>query len=80
MYYVYIIFSAKINKYYVGSTENLELRIIKHNLGTTRYTSQTNDWKIVYCENYQSKTEALKRENEIKRKKSRKYIEDLLKS
>ena len=33
---------------------------------------------MVYYETYQTKTEALKREKEIKKKKSRKYIEGLI--
>ena len=35
-------------------------------------------WKIVYKEKYNTKSEAMKREYEIKRKKSRKYIESLI--
>jgi len=78
MYFVYIIYSRQINKYYVGSTENIDLRIQRHNSGTTRFTSQTKDWKLVYSEQLPSKSVAIKREYEIKRKKSRKYIESLI--
>ncbi|MGM0946474.1 MAG: GIY-YIG nuclease family protein [Bacteroidota bacterium] len=33
MYFVYILFSPKTNKYYVGSTDNLESRLKHHNAG-----------------------------------------------
>jgi putative endonuclease len=78
MFKVYIIYSKKIDKYYIGHTENIELRLQRHNEGTTRFTSQTNDWVLVYTESYSTKSEAMKRENEIKRKKCRKYIEELV--
>jgi len=35
-------------------------------------------WKLIFNEEYSTKSEALKREREIKRKKSRKYIEKLI--
>ena len=78
MFYVYIIYSKQINKYYVGSTENIDLRIERHNQGTTRFTSQAIDWVLAYYETFNSKSEAIKREYEIKRIKSRKYIESLI--
>ncbi|HOJ17486.1 MAG: GIY-YIG nuclease family protein [Ignavibacteriales bacterium] len=79
MFYTYVIYSISVDKYYVGHTENLEMRIFRHNSGTTRFTSQANDWEIVYFEEFSSKSDAMKRENEIKRKKSRSYIESLKK-
>jgi putative endonuclease len=36
---------------------------------------KANDWKLVYTEMFQTKSEAAKRELEIKKRKSRKYIE-----
>ena len=71
-------YSATLNRYYVGSTDNLEWRLERHNLGWGRYTKKGIPWKMVYYETYQTKTEALKREKEIKKKKSRKYIEGLI--
>jgi predicted GIY-YIG superfamily endonuclease len=41
---------------------------------------KTNDWKLVYTEIFQTKSEAAKRELAIKKKKSRKYIEWLISS
>ncbi len=35
-------------------------------------------WRLVYFEMFETRTEAIKRENEIKSKKSRKYIEVLI--
>ena len=78
MYYTYIIYSRSVDKFYVGQSANVELRLEFHNSGESRYTSKANDWELVHVEEYLTRTEAIKRENEIKRKKSRKYIEHLL--
>ncbi len=76
--FVYIIYSDARDKYYVGQTDNIESRLQSHNSGKSPYTSIANDWELVYSESFESRTESRKRENEIKRKKSRKYIESLV--
>ncbi len=77
-WYTYILYSSKIDRYYVGLTKDLEWRLERHNLGWGKYTKRGITWKIVYTETYSTKTEALKREKEIKNNKSRKYIEGLI--
>ena len=73
-YFVYIIQSEKDGSYYIGSTENLESRLEKHNNTHSGYTGRKQPWKIVYTERLTSKTEARKRENYIKRMKSKDFI------
>jgi len=77
-YYSYIIYSQTRDRYYVGSSSNPEQRLERHNQGATPSTRSGRPWKLMYVEQYASKTEALKREKDIKRRKSRKYIEDLI--
>ena len=76
----YILYSEKIDKYYVGVTEDLSLRLERHNMGWGKFTRKGIPWKIVYYEEHGSKTEAIKREREIKKKKSRKYIEEIIRN
>ena len=78
MFHTYIIYSESINKFYVGYTHNLTLRLERHNNGWGKYSSRGIPWALVYSEAFSSKSEAIKRENEIKKKKSRKYIESLI--
>ena len=80
VYTVYIIYSASINKYYVGYTENISLRLAQHNDGISSFTSKASDWVLKYTEEFSSRENAHQRELEIKRKKSRKYIEWLINS
>ena len=79
MYYVYILYSASKDKYYVGQSDDIVNRVTSHNSGISPYTSMTNDWEMVYKEEYSTRNEAIRRENAIKRKKSRQYIEWLVK-
>ena len=69
MFYIYIIKSRE-GKFYIGSTDNLEKRLQQHNSKQFKaWTNRFNDWIIVYSESFNSRTEALKRENEIKKMK-----------
>ena len=74
----YILYSKKIDRYYIGSTNDLEWRLKRHNMGWGRYTKSGIPWRIVYGEKFGTKSGYLKREKEIKRRKSSKYIEELI--
>ncbi len=80
MYYTYIIQSQKSGRFYIGSCHDIDIRIERHNAGATPSTKPGRPWKLVYSETYETNSEALKREREIKSKKSRKYIEFLVQS
>ncbi|WP_294294905.1 GIY-YIG nuclease family protein [uncultured Chryseobacterium sp.] len=78
MCYCYILFSESLNKYYVGhSCENLQERLRKHISDHKGFTSKTKDWIIIYYELFNSKSEAYKREREIKAWKSSSKIKKL---
>ncbi len=78
MNFVYILYSVTRNKYYVGSCENVQVRLKKHNTNHSGFTGKTGDWELKYTEEYLDKTSALKREKQIKDWKSRKMIEKLI--
>ena len=75
---VYIIHSPSLNQYYVGHTENLDDLLFRHNNSGSKATKKANDWKLVYSESFNSRAEAYSREMEIKRRKTKKYIEALI--
>ncbi|MDD4902759.1 MAG: GIY-YIG nuclease family protein [Patescibacteria group bacterium] len=66
MYKIYILQSSKTKRYYIGQTENLTERILRHNSGVVRSTKNGLPWDIIYTEDHKSRTDALKREKEIK--------------
>ncbi|MGB0881040.1 MAG: GIY-YIG nuclease family protein [Polaribacter sp.] len=77
-YFVYIIFSEKIDRFYVGFTSDIPSRIEKHNQKHKGFTGRSNDWTLMYFEEFNTKKEALLRERKIKSWKSRKKIEQLI--
>jgi putative endonuclease len=77
-YYVYILQSRKDSSFYIGQCDDLDSRMSKHFDGLSKYTSSKRPWRLVYFEVFENRSEAIKRENEIKRKKSRKYVEKLI--
>ena len=79
-FYIYILYSISADKYYVGQTENCEERLFRHTNSGSKSTKFVNDWELVYTESFSTRGEAVKRESEIKNKKSRKYIEFLISS
>ena len=78
MHHTYILFSKSKNKYYIGSTSNLEERLNKHNSNHKGFTGGIGDWKIIYSEKFENYNLALKREKQIKNWKSRVMIEKLI--
>ncbi len=76
---VYILYSTLKDTYYIGFTgDEIQQRLRKHNSNHKGFTGRTNDWKIVYVESFINKSDAMKREVEIKLWKSRKRVEQLI--
>ena len=74
-YYVYILL-CKDGSYYTGYAEDVKRRVERHKKGQgARYTRMHEPEKIVYVEEFDSRSETMKREREIKslshRKKQR---------
>ena len=66
MYYMYII-RSECGKYYIGSTDNIEKRLKQHNSKQFKgWTNRYDNWILVYKECFNSRTEALIREKEVK--------------
>jgi putative endonuclease len=81
MHYVYILQSQSTKDYYIGQTEDIEIRLAQHNKGfyTKAYTSNLKDWQLVHLITCNSITQAIKIESHIKRMKSRIYLESIQK-
>ncbi|MHB0756871.1 GIY-YIG nuclease family protein [Polaribacter sp. M15] len=77
-YFLYILYSKNLDKYYVGVSVNIEERLQRHLSNHKGFTSRAKDWQIVYFEKYENRLLALKREKRIKNWKSRKMIEKLI--
>ena len=78
VYYLYVLRSKSTGRYYIGHTKNLEGRLKRHDEGRSLFTKSRGPFKIVYIEEYGSRSGAARREATIKARKSRQYIEDLI--
>ena len=69
--YVYILSTIETHNFctYVGWTNDLAKRLGTHNQGKGARFTRGRQWEIVYAEGYLSKTDAMKREWEIKNDK-----------
>ena len=75
MYTVYVLYSDRYQKIYIGYTSNLFERIQSHNLlGTKGWTVRFRPWQIIYTEEFVEKSAALKREKELKSSRGRAFI------
>jgi len=65
-YYVYVLL-CKDGSYYTGHAKNVKHRVEQHKKGQgARYTRMHEPAKIVYVEEFNSRSDAMKREREIK--------------
>ena len=74
-FFVYILQSLKDGSFYVGECEDLDKRMSKHFDGMSKYSASKRPLRLRYFELLPTRSDAIKREKEIKRKKSRKYLE-----
>ncbi len=79
----YILFSPKLDRFYIGAThDGIEERLKKHNAhshGNEHYTATAVDWEIflvIECTDY---PQAIRIERHIKKMKSTTYIKNLKK-
>lgn len=76
---VYILYSERYDKIYVGYTSDLEARILSHNeLSNKGWTKKFRPWKLIHTEKFDSVSEALKREKQLKSANGRKFARSLL--
>jgi putative endonuclease len=78
MFYTYALYSRKFDRIYIGQTDNLQNRLKRHNKGKVKSTKPYIPWEIVYYEKFNSRTEAIRRERELKSHKGRDFIRDML--
>lgn len=77
MWYVYVLLCSD-SSLYTGSTNNPEKRFLEHKNGKGgKYTRSHKPVKLIHREEFNTKSEALKREIEIKSWNRSKKIKDL---
>jgi putative endonuclease len=79
-YFVYILQSDRDGSYYIGHTCNPDERLERHNGGRSQYTKSKMPWRLVYQEIFETRSQAAKREVQLKANKDREYIASLVRA
>lgn len=80
MHYLYIIYSKKIDRFYIGESENVNDRLFQHNnkLFKDSFTCKANDWELKCAIEFQNIIHARRAEAFVKKMKSRRFNEELI--
>lgn len=77
---LYILFSKKLNKYYIGSTNDVQRRLYEHNIGHSVFTKNGIPWGLFFTKDFETLAAARNEERRLKKCKSRRYIENYIKA
>ena len=77
MYFVYVLQNPQ-GRIYIGFTTHLEKRIQQHQQGEAGWTRARGPWKLVPCETFSDRSEAMCRERSLKKVKPTKNLESFL--
>jgi len=78
MYFVYILYSEKCNRHYIGYSKDPQARLDRHNAGMVTATRNCRPYIIKASKTFPTETQAKKEELRLKKLKSRKYLEWLI--
>lgn len=78
-YYVYILYSLKDNKLYIGLTNNLKKRLSEHARGDVEATKNRLPIKLIHYEYFINREDAEAREKFLKSGYGRKQFKEILK-
>ena len=75
-YVVYILYSEKRKRYYVGQTHNIEERFKRHNDGFVPSTKSGLPWDLKLTIEVKNRSEAMKLEKRLKKRGIKRFLED----
>ncbi len=75
-YSTYVLLSLKDKKYYIGHTDNIKLRLKRHNDGRVPATKDRRPLKLLYFESCLDQAKAIKREKYFKTGFGRRFLKD----
>ena len=78
MFFVYVLESQKLGRYYIGQTSDLDLRLLRHNAGRNKSTKSGIPWKIKCWKEVDTRSEAMRIEQHLKHLKKRSAIIDFI--
>ncbi|WP_298547615.1 GIY-YIG nuclease family protein [uncultured Aquimarina sp.] len=74
--FVYILYSDKSSRYYVGQTADIDKRLKRHNSGIVPSTKSGAPWKLVLQLKTSSRSEAMILEKKIKKRGAKRFLDN----
>lgn len=78
-YFVYVLYTEKFDKYYVGQTNDIEARFERHNKGLVNSTTPYIPYCLIFVIQKGSRAEALELEKKIKNLSKKRILEFIAK-
>ncbi|WP_073082751.1 GIY-YIG nuclease family protein [Winogradskyella jejuensis] len=79
MYYIYVLYSEKHLKSYVGFSSDVHRRLKEHNNKKSNYTAKFAPWILIHKEQYETLDEVIKREKYLKSSAGRRWMKKNIK-
>jgi len=77
MFITYVLRSLKNKKRYVGQTsKDVFKRLSEHNRNCNKWTKENGPFKLIHYEEFNSRSEAIKRERFLKSGQGRKWLDE----
>ena len=74
MYYTYVLLSLKDNNYYIGQTNDVDSRFLRHQNGLVKSTKNRRPLKLLFSESFETRSKAMKHEKYLKSGAGHNYI------
>jgi len=78
MWFTYIIRNDVNNRFYIGSTNNIKRRLKEHSRSKRQSIAHFGTYRLIYKEEYTTRSEAFQRERQIKAYKGGNAFKKLL--
>ena len=78
-FFVYILYSERLEVFYKGHTNNIIARLERHNGGLEKYSKKGIPWKLLWIDEKESKSDAYRLELKLKNLSKKRTIELILK-
>jgi putative endonuclease len=77
-YFLYILYSPRIDQYYIGISQNPEKRLLFHNTSPKGWSRRGRPWSLDFTKEFKTRKEVKRWENWIKEQKDRGIIEKII--
>ena len=65
-YFVYILYSVRFDRFYIGQTNDIDQRVHRHNAGSEKATAAHIPWELVWFGIKESRADAMKLGKKLK--------------